>query len=713
MNELTENELLGRLANETGLALALVDVDGRQVSERNNNSICRMLNPDETFSPACAAYCGKAYDRAFGTGKGVAYECHAGLQCIAMPLRSIEPPLVAIVGRTFVKSENYRRATQRAISGDWRSHQTARFFENVLISQSRDIVEQTVQKLAAADAKRLKAGKRDAVTAVEEPRPQTQTEPAAGGQTTSIVEKFKRQFGLSAPSEKPAPAPQVDIDPAAPDLPSDAPNTGRLEGSRAWRSFFGSLLKMDYSAAAAAILEFLADQYDLTALLWLERREHRFETTAGYGEMQGRRIRLGIAPDDERLVDALANEMPLELTEKPRGERQSVRSLTLFPLAVDSEITGAVAVLDTVDDAKKDHIARTCISIAAQLEILRLRNEVARREEIGGAVRRIGETVRRIDADDFWVTLTQTAAETLGAERASLMVFDERSDELALKAIVGSPHTSLPLEPTGRRVADHVFKKGEPVIVSDISRTGLPSAPDRHYRTGAFMSCPITLGGRELGVINFTDRIGEPAFDRGSFEVFQAIAPQLAVAIDRASLKEKAGEFEQLSVTDPLTGLLNRRYIEARLAEEIKRSNRHGFPMSFVMLDVDSFKSYNDRFGHPAGDEALKIIGNVIRETLRGADVAARMGGEEFAILLPQTTGEEALTIAERIRYNIERTPFPYRPVTASLGIAHCSAELCISADLISAADQALYEAKRRGRNRVLSFGTFTSEHAK
>jgi diguanylate cyclase (GGDEF)-like protein len=169
-------------------------------------------------------------------------------------------------------------------------------------------------------------------------------------------------------------------------------------------------------------------------------------------------------------------------------------------------------------------------------------------------------------------------------------------------------------------------------------------------------------------------------------------------------LKNKAGEFEQLSVTDPLTGLLNRRYIEARLLEEVKRSNRHGFPMSFMMLDVDHFKSYNDQFGHPAGDDALRLVGHVIRETLRGADVAARFGGEEFSILLPQTTSEEAVAIAERIRHNIEQTKFAHRPVTSSIGVASCSAELCISADLVAAADKALYEAKRKGRNRVQVF---------
>jgi diguanylate cyclase (GGDEF)-like protein len=126
--------------------------------------------------------------------------------------------------------------------------------------------------------------------------------------------------------------------------------------------------------------------------------------------------------------------------------------------------------------------------------------------------------------------------------------------------------------------------------------------------------------------------------------------------------------------------------------------------MSFMMIDVDEFKSYNDRFGHPAGDEALKMVGNVIRETLRSADVAARFGGEEFSILLPQTTGEEAVIIAERIRHNIEHADFPHRKVTISIGVASCSADLCSAKNIVSAADKALYEAKGSGRNIVRAY---------
>ena len=670
LNKEVLNGPLARLAEETGLAIAITDAASREVAAFNNNSICRSLNPGSEYSPACAAFCGKVFERCVETGKGAAYECHAGLQCIAVPVRSSDPPVVAIVGRTFLKAENYRRATERSITGDWQQHSSAELFANVLLTASRQTIEQTARKVASSD--------------------------------TSAIPDLSRS---SASTAEP-PAPEQMVTPV--EDTHEAP--GSFEASRAWRSFFGSLLKMDYPSAVTSTMEFLANEHELSALIWLERRGKVFDTIAGFGEMHGRRIKLGIGPDDERLVDAMNKETALELGERAGSESRAGRSMVLFPLGVDSTVAAALAVLGEIDEERQRQISRTCISVGPQLEILRLRREVDHRERIGSAVRRVGEAVRNIDAEDFWLTITQTAAEALDAERASLMVYDQRNEDLVLKSMVGAGKLSGKIP--APRVAHRVHERGQPVIVPDAEEAGLPPLPERRYRSGAFMSSPLILGGRTLGVMNFTDRVGGASFDRTSLEVFLAMAPQLAVAIDRATLKEKAGEFEQLSVTDPLTGLLNRRYIEARLTEEIKRSNRHGFPMSFMMLDVDKFKSYNDQFGHPAGDVALKIVGSVIRETLRSADVAARMGGEEFAILLPQTTVEEAVNIGERIRQNIENTRFPHRAVTASIGIASCSAELCISADLISAADQALYEAKRRGRNRVLSFESFVMERA-
>ena len=730
--------MLDRVADESGLAIALIDGSSREVVVSNNNSICQNLNPNGKFEGKCADFCGTAFEETAVVGGGVGFTCHAGLECRAVPVGEGGQQLVAIVGRTFINAEDYRKATSRAISGDWSGYSPSEFFKNILLTGSVSVIEQTAKKVEALmpkasqmpEEKHIETPGTEEVPNVPDLTKPSSVEPKEAKppkKLSNLAEYFNRQVGLEPRSAKtesdPAieslrePKPEI-ISPALPVSVSEpepnqeaeaapGPNEKRAAEARAWRSFFGSLLKTDYASAANSILEFLALQYGFSALIWLEKKDNQLENATTFGEMKGRKVRLGIASDDKRLLEALQNEVPLELTERPKeGSPAAPRTMYLFPIGFGDDISAGIAVLDPIsDDGVKKQLARICHSLAPQLEILRLRSDVARVEMVANAVRRFSESLKGIDADDLWLNLTQIAAEMLGAERASLLIYDKKAKALEIKAIVGAKSAPDEDEVVGDRVARIVFEKNRPIIVPDVSKTGLlPANADRQYKTPSFLSCPISIGTRAMGVMSFTDKASGKAFDRDSLRLFQAIAPQLAVAIDRASLKEKAGEFEQLSVTDPLTGLLNRRYIEERLMEEIKRSNRHGFPMSFVMLDVDSFKSYNDHFGHPAGDLALKMVGHVIRETLRGADVAARYGGEEFAILLPQTTNEEAATIAERIRRNIEGANFPHRPVTASIGIASCSADLCSAPNIVYAADKALYKAKHEGRNRVVSF---------
>ena len=258
--------------------------------------------------------------------------------------------------------------------------------------------------------------------------------------------------------------------------------------------------------------------------------------------MKSRKVRLGIAPDDPRLIEASLREMPLEIGERQKDPASGKsRTMHLFPIGVGGEISAAIATLDPIEpESAKTQIARICHSIAPQLEILRLRGDVARRELLGRAVRRFSESIKTIDADDFWFNLTQNAAEMLQAERASLLVFDERSEALEIKALIGSTAKFDAAESVGTRVAKIVFARNEPVAISDVAKTGLPPAPaERNYKMPSFLCCPINIGGRTIGVMSFTDRAGGKPFDKASLELFQAIAPQLAVAIDRAALKEK------------------------------------------------------------------------------------------------------------------------------------------------------------------------------
>ncbi|MGD9694467.1 MAG: diguanylate cyclase [Thermoleophilia bacterium] len=179
----------------------------------------------------------------------------------------------------------------------------------------------------------------------------------------------------------------------------------------------------------------------------------------------------------------------------------------------------------------------------------------------------------------------------------------------------------------------------------------------------------------------------------------ETLAAGLGSALWRAQLMER---IERQSLTDGLTGLGNRRAFDEELARRLAEASRSGRPLSLCLLDIDKFKSYNDTFGHRAGDDALSAVAGTITASCRAADIACRYGGEEMAVLLPDTRLADAAEVAERLRRAVEAIPMEHRPVTVSIGVAatvgDCSAEL-----LIEAADRALYAAKEGGRNRVVS----------
>jgi len=163
---------------------------------------------------------------------------------------------------------------------------------------------------------------------------------------------------------------------------------------------------------------------------------------------------------------------------------------------------------------------------------------------------------------------------------------------------------------------------------------------------------------------------------------------------------------EQMVVSDPLTGLHNRRYLMDRMRQEMQRSDRHGEPLALAMIDLDAFKPINDQFGHVLGDKVLRAVGSAISKSVRVSDIAARYGGDEFAVILPQTPAEGAMRVCERLLRNIsevilqDETGRSFR-ITASLGLAYYPADdIETPEDLVHSADGALYGAKRSGKNR-------------
>jgi diguanylate cyclase (GGDEF)-like protein len=295
-------------------------------------------------------------------------------------------------------------------------------------------------------------------------------------------------------------------------------------------------------------------------------------------------------------------------------------------------------------------LGRAFNEMAGQLET-RLDELSAERERLAAAVKRIGETFAAThDPDELLRVLLQTTLEATGASSAILL---NGGDEL---------------------------------------RLGEPGEADER------LQLPLSTHERSFGTVV----LWAPHFTAEQRQTASSLAAQAAVALDNARLHSIV---EQQALVDGLTGLANRRRCEDALATELARAKRFGTTLSIVVADLDDLKAINDRYGHVVGDTVLRVFAEVMRYTVRDVDLAGRWGGEEFILLLPGTRAEGAVEVAERVRTRLEertlRTPGGETLTsTASFGVASFP-PLDTPSALFEAADEALYQAKAAGKNRV------------
>lgn len=235
--------------------------------------------------------------------------------------------------------------------------------------------------------------------------------------------------------------------------------------------------------------------------------------------------------------------------------------------------------------------------------------------------------------------------------------------------------------------------------------------PDIRFYAGAPL---VSASGHAMGTLCVIDR--EPRelspMERDALATLaRTVVTQLELRRVGNELSAANEQLRTLSFIDPLTGLGNRRALDLRLREEMARATRHNAPLALLMFDIDHFKSYNDQFGHVLGDDALCCFAELLRMDIRQTDLVTRYGGEEFAVLLPETTEEGARMLAERYRERVAGTNFPGQRVTTSVGVALWSPRFERPEDFVDAADQALYAAKRGGRNRVEVAHEFSPSH--
>jgi diguanylate cyclase (GGDEF)-like protein len=253
-----------------------------------------------------------------------------------------------------------------------------------------------------------------------------------------------------------------------------------------------------------------------------------------------------------------------------------------------------------------------------------------------------------------------------------------------------------------------VVRLGSPLPIREVDPARTPVLGDGRCLAGlaSLKVVPLRAGGRVLGTLVLGSR-RRGAYAADAVRQLEVFAMQAGDAILRARLFD---ETERLATTDGLTGLLNHRAFQARLDEQLAQASRYGRPLALLFCDVDHFKRVNDTHGHPVGDDVLRGIARVLAREARASDAVARWGGEEFAILLPETDAAGGLAIAERIRERIAAAAVPTAggplAVTVSVGVASMPANGRAKGPLVEAADRALYAAKRGGRNGVRAAGS-------
>ena len=306
-------------------------------------------------------------------------------------------------------------------------------------------------------------------------------------------------------------------------------------------------------------------------------------------------------------------------------------------------------------------------------------------------------------AQDLIDSIFKVATLLVRGERASLFIRDDESADFVIVNAVG----------IAKDVQQHIrIREGEGVVgsvaaskrsllvSSDEMMPGRGEAERGRYRTTSFVSVPILVDDRSRGVLNVADPVDDRNFGEQDLETLELLASHIGACL----LQREQGEaLERLAETDPLTWLYNRRHFDRSLEAEINRALRAEHLLALLMVDVDKFKTINDRFGHRAGDAVLRAVANGITQAVRLYDVPTRYGGDEFAIILPEADSEIASRVARRV---LEKTAAQALPpeltaaghaISLSIGVSTFPRPAGDASALVEFADSAMYRAKEAG----------------
>lgn len=395
------------------------------------------------------------------------------------------------------------------------------------------------------------------------------------------------------------------------------------------------------------------------------------------------------------LVVALATAFVVGyLTRKIQGDRLH-----------DSALLGEMYLRFGRSEKVRQEVSQRMRDLAAVAsENARLFEEAQQRTQELTNLLKLSETLSStLNAPSLLQLVSRQVRELVGGDFFAFLHVDREANTL-VPTVVLQPEVGPPIDLPpflGEGLPGRVAQQGKAQFVNRASEA-LWRDPVEGLASGLHsgICIPLVVEGGVDGVIAL-GRIGTRGFDRDDLRLLAIIAGQIGAALENVRLHERV---KDQAVRDSLTQVFNHSYLYERLAEEVARSEQIESPVSFIMLDIDNFKAFNDTHGHLAGDEVLRRVARTLENSVRKVDVVARYGGEEFGIVLPQTPAKGALMVGERIRTAVEEmslgTEDPAR-VTVSIGVATCPDVAGTYVDLVARADEALYRGKALGRNRV------------
>jgi diguanylate cyclase (GGDEF)-like protein len=395
---------------------------------------------------------------------------------------------------------------------------------------------------------------------------------------------------------------------------------------------------------------------------------------------------------------------------------QSCRSEMCVPLIAQGDLLGVLTVQSSKTDAFSVQDERLLSAFAGlvSLALMHAREHAARRSDIEElqAVNEVARRAAQLDRDGTLQTIVEAFQRVTTADSTAVFLWDEETQWLQVATMVfDSRYYPTEYEATvrgtkvklGEGIVGWTAEHREPALIADaVADERVVAVPGVPLDRKSAIVVPLVADQRLLGVIRAV-KMGVNAFTADHYRFAQTLASQASLAISAAAAHEAV---RRLSVTDELTGVYNGRHFRARLHEEIERARRGGRPLSLLVIDSDSLKDVNDRFGHEAGNRHLIAIAQAVHSHVRTSDVVARFGGDEFLVLQPDATPEAAALVAERIRVAVAAARVPagdgaHVTGTVSIGVAGYPRSASDEDSLFRSADAALYDAKRHGKDRV------------